>query len=206
MLKSPISLNLRYLKAAAIATTTCETRYYLKGVAVQYDGATPFLHLIATDGHRLMALRHPLDDSTETPAEPFSIIIPLGVITSLKIPRGSDMAFLVQLSPNRWQIMPQGGAPSIAFDIIDGTFPDWRRIVPKELSGELGHFSFEYLGDFSKIAKALGQKNPTLKLLHNGENVALVSFGTEIDGFGIIMPLRTNIPHITDAPSWARGA
>jgi DNA polymerase-3 subunit beta len=191
-----MELNVKYLKAAAIVASKEETRYYLKGVAVQAGDKGAFI--VATDGHRAMAFRQ----SAEAQA-PVNIIIPADIIAGIKPSKYVEIAELTQESENRWRIDYCG--TSIVFSPIDGSFPDWRRVVPKEISGETAQFNPAYVGDFAKVAKALAAKGHCVKIAQNGQGPALVTFGDDIDGFGLLMPTRANQGStISDrAPDWA---
>ena len=192
-----MNLNIRLLKAAALAASKEQTRYYLNGVAVQAGPRGSFL--VATDGHRLLAFRQSADD---TP--PVDIIIPADVIAGIKLNKHVDDATLTRESDTHWRIEYCGTA--ISFAPIDGTFPDWRRVVPKETTGELAQFDPAYVGDFAKVAKALGTNAKAgVKISHNGGGPALVTFGDDIDGFGVLMPTRANYGSTIwqTAPDWA---
>ena len=191
-----MELNIRFLKAAALAVSKEQTRYYLTGVAVQVGPRGAYI--VATDGHRALAFRQSGDDLPE-----INIIIPADIIAGIKPPKGVDIVYLTKESESRWRIDYCGA--SISFAPIDGTFPDWRRIVPKETSGETSQFNPAYVGDFAKIAKALGRGEPCVKMAHNGQGPALVTFGDDIDGFGLLMPTRANYGSTVwqTAPEWA---
>ena len=192
-----MNINIRLLKAAAMFASKEETRYYLKGVAVQ--AGPRGVYLVATDGHRMLAFRQSADD---TP--PVDIIIPADVIARIKPDRHVEDATLTRDGDTQWRIDYCGTA--ISFAPIDGTFPDWRRAVPKETTGEMAQFDPAYVGDFAKVAKALGA-NPRadVKIAHNGRGPALVTFGDDIDGFGVLVPTRANFGSTVwqTAPEWS---
>lgn len=195
-----MELNVKLLKAAAIAASKEETRYYLKGVAVQADARGAFV--IATDGHRALAFcqsREPHEGAT------VNIIIPSDIVAAIKPNKYEERATLTQESATHWRLDYCG--TSVIFAPVDGTFPDWRRICPKEASGETAQFNPEYVGGMAKAAKALGVKSASgaIRMAHNGEGPAIVTFGDDIDGFGLIMPTRANYgrDNYTTTPSWA---
>jgi DNA polymerase-3 subunit beta len=183
-----MEINVNYLKAAAIAVGKEETRYYLKGVAIQASQNGVFI--IATDGHRLTVFRQ----SETYDGKPLDIIIPIETVNALKTK--NETVSLGKINDAQYMI------GNLIFEPIDGTFPDWRRIVPKETSGEIAQFNLAYLGDFAKIAKTLGKGTPT-RVQHNGSSAALISFGSDIDGFGLLMPMRSNAVCMETAPKWA---
>lgn len=80
-----VDINYDYLKAVSLAMAKQDIRYYLMGVHVEakLDGVT----LVATDGHRLLAIH----DDTQRVEEPFNLIIPAetvkAIIANHKAPR-----------------------------------------------------------------------------------------------------------------------
>lgn len=197
------TINLRTLKAVAVAAGTEETRYYLNGVNLEYSPDA--LLMVATDGHRAIVLRQ---DWTETvPNAPFkSIIVPLAFINKIKLHKAIDVAELT---------LGDNGAISIKYcgdifgtNAIDGIFPDWRRVVPTAKEpGAVGHYNCAYVSDFHKAGKLLDKGARTPVILHDGDNPALVTFywgeGEGFETFGVLMPIRTPDEMIRSAPAWA---
>jgi DNA polymerase-3 subunit beta len=189
-----VQFDFRALKAAALCASNEETRYYLKGVFVEFNDAG--LLTVATDGHRLLVARPHY--SVEMPNQPhFGIIIPLDVIARLKISRNQNYGDLV-CEAGAWRLAYDG--LSIGFKPVDGTFPDWRRVVPREISGETAQFNPAYMVDFAKAAKAMGgDARPTIG--YNGEGPALITLQADIEAFGVLMPYRASIV-ATTPPGW----
>lgn len=184
-----MKINVNYLKAAAIVASKEAVRYYLNGVAIQANDKGVFI--VATDGHRACVFRQ----SEAHDSAPIDIIIPSSAINALKTKE--DTVDLRKINDTQYMI------GNIAFEPVDGTFPDWRRIVPKETSGETAQFNPAYVGDFAKVAKALN-KGASVLIAHNGYSASLVSFGPDIDGFGLLMPkMRHGQVIVNTAPSWA---
>jgi DNA polymerase-3 subunit beta len=190
-----VNIDLNLVKACAVCASKEEARYYLNGVYITSDGEA--LVSVATDGHRLAAFRHTIDQ--DAPLAPFGVIVPLAIIAGIKLNKVGTIATLAHVEGLKWSIAHNG--QSITFDAVDGTFPDWRRVVPKEASGEVAQFNPSYIGDFAKIAKILGGKKDTPVIIaHNGSGPSLVSFGVDIDGIACLMPIREKgrgmiIPH-----------
>jgi hypothetical protein len=78
----------------------------------------------------------------------------------------------------------------------DCTFPDYRRVVPKEFSGEVAQFDLAQLAAVAAGGRLLG--GGAVRVSHNGGGPALLTFGDRGDCYGILMPLRTNV--IGEAP------
>lgn len=110
------------------AISTEETRYYLNGIHMHATkgGAAAMLRGVATDGHRLARVEVELPAGAE-PIPP--IIVPrktVGEVRKLVEEASEDVA--VSVSPTRIQL--GFGRSSLVSRLIDGTFPDYERVIP----------------------------------------------------------------------------
>jgi DNA polymerase-3 subunit beta len=202
-----ITFDARTLKAALICTSTDETRYYLKGVAVQLDGDKVFI--AATDGHRLIAMQpeftvesggNDANPFTETQANPFSVIIPADIVKNLKLNKAVDDCTLT-IDAGKGEIEYCG--QSIRFGFVEGSFPNWRAVVPQTITGELAQFNATYIGDLPKIAKVFDIRDPRIEIEHNGGSPAFVALGLPMPYIMLLMPFRgTRDP--VELPSWVK--
>ncbi len=172
------------LKAALVCASSEETRYYLRGIHLSTSG-----HMVTTDGHRMFVAR-----LTDKPAA--DVIVPYAdVVAALKLAGGRAKDIEIDLAANR--------IGQISFAPVDGTFPDWRRIVPTGLempnandpsdNAAHVHFDHRYVGDFAKMAAILcGKATTAQSVLHpvSASHPALVTFGDRADCFGVLMPVR----------------
>jgi DNA polymerase III sliding clamp (beta) subunit (PCNA family) len=174
------------IKAALLCASQEETRYYLRGVHLATSG-----HLVTTDGHRMFVAR--LNDR---PAA--DVIIPY-----------SDVAAALKLAGARAQDIEVTAdrIGQIAYTPVDGTFPDWRAVVPtgeETPSNKPGandgaehvHFNHAYVGDMAKMAAILcGKAKEAQSMLHpvSASHPCLVTFGERADCFAVIMPVRRKI-------------
>ena len=111
------------LNKVKFCISTEETRYYLNGVAWQI-GKTG-RHFVSTDGHKLAACRY----SKEGDEGGITRIIPrktVGIIT--KHLAGKDVKIFATERASAIDIASPG--MMIRTKLIDGTFPDWARVVP----------------------------------------------------------------------------
>ena len=109
------------------AISTEETRYYLNGIFLHVsDDATPVLKAAATDGHRLARVTVPRPDGAEGMPD---VIIPRKCVGELrKLLDEVDGSVEVSLSPTK--IRFGLGTAILTSKLIDGTFPDYSRVIP----------------------------------------------------------------------------
>lgn len=189
----PSTINLRDLAAVSHAASNEKDRYYLNGVLVNACAAR--IELTATDGHMLLATSAANKGDLRG-----RWIIPLAICARFKIgKRENGLAELSHADGRRLRLSYLG--QSVEFDAIDGTFPDWRGVVPRKYDGETAQFDAAILSRFEKAGRAFGFSNPgRIAIAHNAGGPALVSWGADVgEAFGVIMPYRAHDAHL---PSW----
>ena len=112
------------------AVSTEETRYYLNGIHLHAtgEGAASTLRGVATDGHRLARIEVELPEGASA-IQP--IIVPRKTISEIrKLIDGRDDAVTVGISATRIQFLLENAI--LVSRLIDGTFPDYERVIPTE--------------------------------------------------------------------------
>jgi hypothetical protein len=193
-------INLKALKAVALFCSKDETRYYLKGVNLQFR--SDHVIMCATNGHMLSVINQRLADPLDSPIS--DTIVPIELIDRIKLNKAIDYAELY-VDGRRISITYMGA--TYQDGAIDGSFPDFRRVIPQTASGETAQFDPQYITIFAK-AKAMlsGIKTPLVPISHNGLSPALMDWvqcdDTHVSGFGVLMPVRQqNL--MTAPPAWA---
>lgn len=161
------------LRRALVAVSNKVPRYYLCGVriAVEIRPAGARLIVQATNGH--FAYSYASDAAGGTGG--FDVIIPTDVVKAA-----------LRLAAREQTIIEvtQDSINGISFTPIDGSFPDMRRVFPREITNEYARFNVYYL---AAIARAMGMRSGQLPILHNGDSPALIQ---DDIGIWIIMPCR----------------
>ena len=191
-------INLKALKAVALFVSKDETRYYLKGVNVQFR--EDHIIMVATNGHYLTAMRQSLDEPLDSPIA--DTIIPIELIDRIKLTKHDDKAELY-VDGHKVTITYMGA--TYVDGHIDATFPDWRRITPSSVSGEAAQYDASYAALYMKAARMF-DKSAQIKIAHNGLSPALVTWlpvESGLDAFGVLMPIRSN-GALTVPPTWAQ--
>jgi DNA polymerase-3 subunit beta len=109
------------------AISTEETRYYLNGIYLHVsDEAQPVLKAAATDGHRLARVTVPRPDGA---AGMPGVIIPRKCVAELR-KLLDELDGSVQVSLSESKIRFGLGNAVLTSKLIDGTFPDYSRVIP----------------------------------------------------------------------------
>jgi DNA polymerase-3 subunit beta len=111
------------------AISTEETRYYLNGIYL-HDVNTPegaMLRAVATDGHRLAQVQLPRPEGAK--GMPGIIVPRKTVLELMKLIEDADADVEIALSAAKIRFTV--GALTLTSKLIDGTFPDYDRVIPR---------------------------------------------------------------------------
>ena len=129
----------RLIDKTQFAISTEETRYYLNGIylhTVEVNGTT-LLRAVATDGHRLARIEMPAPaGAVGMPG----VIVPRKAVAEIqKLVEDGGEGVSVELSPSKVRLTFRGragehasaaGGVVLTSKLIDGTFPDYQRVIP----------------------------------------------------------------------------
>jgi DNA polymerase-3 subunit beta len=156
---------------AQFAVSTEETRYYLNGVYMHAadgaDGAT--LRCVATDGHRLARIDAELPDGAD--ALP-GVIVPRKTVSELlRLLTDDEMAIAVSVSETKVRF----ATPEVTLvsKVIDGTFPDYMRVIPKDNPKKLEVDAKEFRAAVDRVATVSSERSRAVKLSLDEDRLVL---------------------------------
>lgn len=157
------------LQAVAHAMSKDETRYYLNGTFLHVtDGA---LHLVAIDGHQLARVAVPGVLGLEGAA---SVIVPFKACQLLARGFGAQAAGKLFITLGKaWSDFSMGNLRMIS-KMIDGTFPDYLRVIPRNAPHFVRLDGRELLQAVAQVASVEKSKARMVKLTFwHGEKLQL---------------------------------
>lgn len=123
----PLSLR-TMIEQVVFAAATDESRPILTGVLVQFNEDN--LTMAAADGYRLSVRKAQLTDPASSMNE---VVIPARALTELaRIAADQDEPIQVIITPARKQILFHMSNVDLVSQLIEGKFPDYNQIIPKE--------------------------------------------------------------------------
>ena len=127
----PAKLLAEMIDRTRFAISTEETRYYLNGIFLHVaDDDKPVLKAAATDGHRLA--RFTIDQPEGAEGMP-DVIVPRKAVAELRklLEESMDGNVQIDLSASKIRFTMSGeGGVVLTSKLIDGTFPDYSRVIP----------------------------------------------------------------------------
>ena len=157
----------RLIDKTRFAISTEETRYYLNGIYVHAkDGK---LRAVATDGHRLALAEQALPSGADGMP---GVIIPRKTVAELRrLIDGSNGEVGVAVSEAKIRFTT--GTVVLTSKLIDGTFPDYERVIPRGNSKELVLDNKVFASAVDRVQTISAEKSRSVKLSLGPSNLAL---------------------------------
>ena len=169
-----ISLNnqrfLKLLNKTKISISNDDTRHYLNGIFLHLTEAhgRNFLTGVATDSHRLSSSSLEIENIAD--------------FTSLILPRKTVFQLCALLAENNNQLTMQTSENKIKFTmgnikliskVIDGKFPDYKKVVPTNNDKLLVVSSKNFINSIERVASVSLDRKEGVKLIINKDNIQL---------------------------------
>jgi DNA polymerase III subunit beta len=152
----------RLIDKTQFAISTEETRYYLNGIYLHGTGesAAPTLRAVATDGHRLAQV------DLKAPAGAAGmpgIIVPRKAVGEVqRLIEDVNATIAVALSPTKIRFTI--GDVVLISKLIDGTFPDYARVIPVGNDRELVVDRREFAAAVDRVSTVSSERGRAVKL------------------------------------------
>ena len=169
-----ISLNnsrfLKLLNKTRISISNDDTRHYLNGVFLHLTEGQGrnFLTGVATDSHRLSSSSLEIENNTNFN----SLILPRKTVFQLcSLLSESTETLLMQTSDNK--IKFSLGNMKLISKVIDGKFPDYKKVVPTTNNKTLVVSAKDFINSIERVASVSLDRKEGVKLVINKDNVQL---------------------------------
>ncbi|MBN2361655.1 MAG: DNA polymerase III subunit beta [Deltaproteobacteria bacterium] len=140
------------------SVSTDETRYNLNGVYFEQkkDGA---LVMVSTDGHRLSRIIRKFDVKTDLEQ---GVILPRKGLSELR--RLFEGTGIIELGVKGSHAVAHHEGITIVMRLIDGTFPDYEQVIPKETERKIKVKREELTESLRRISLVSSDKSHSVKL------------------------------------------
>ena len=180
----------KLIERTQFAISTEETRYYLNGIYLHVITAAgkPMLRAVATDGHRLAQAQIDAPAGSESMA---GVIVPRKTVGEVqKLMEDPDAEVAVELSETKVRFTI--GPVVLTSKLIDGTFPDYGRVIPQGNDKILKVDRSEFAGAVDRVSTISSERGRAVKLaLADGRMVLSVNnpdSGSAVEELGVDYP------------------
>jgi DNA polymerase III subunit beta len=158
------------IEKTRFAISTEETRYYLNGIYLHQAKQAESLRAVATDGHRLAQAQVALPPGAD--GMPGVIVPRKTVLEIVKLIEGEEGDVEVALSASK--IRFSAGNLVLTSKLIDGTFPDYERVIPRNNSKVLVTEAKEFAQAVDRVSTISLEKSRAVKLSMSEGKMTLV--------------------------------
>ncbi|MGH6773095.1 DNA polymerase III subunit beta [Brucella tritici] len=163
----PAGMFSRILTTVGFAVSTEESRYYLNGIFMHPDADQ--LAFTATDGHQFAHMKISAPDGC---ADMPGVIIPRGIINLFLHCAKAEGDVEISLSDRKIRAAFQDGV-TVTSKLVEGTFPDYRRIIP---SGNSRHYHVDrevLQAAVSRVSLVVGERSEGIRFAFGNDDVRL---------------------------------
>ena len=161
----------KLINQTQFAISTEETRYYLNGIylhTVEDEGDT-VLRAVATDGHRLARAQIAAPDGADGMP---GIIIPRKAVGEIqRLVEDPDAVVNVELSDAKIRLSV--GETVLTSKLIDGTFPDYTRVIPSGNDRELKMDRATFASAVDRVSTIASDRGRAVKLQISEDQMVL---------------------------------
>lgn len=161
-IEMPAESLVHLIDRTKFAMSTEETRYYLNGIYIHAaeSNKTKVLRAVATDGHRLARMEIPLPTGGEGMP---GVIMPRKAVGEIrKLLDEADGEIKLSLSNTKAQVVLDN--ITLTTKLIDGTFPDYQRVIPAGNDKVLQVNSKIFASAVDRVATISSEKTRAVKL------------------------------------------
>ncbi len=170
----PARMLAELIDRTRFAISTEETRYYLNGIFLHVtDEDEPLLKAAATDGHRLARFTLPRPEGAAGMPD---VIVPRKAVGELRklLDEALDGNVLIDLSASKIRFTLGGeGGVVLTSKLIDGTFPDYSRVIPTANDKLLKVDPKLFFSGVDRVATIATEKTRAVKIGLDNDRVTL---------------------------------
>jgi DNA polymerase III sliding clamp (beta) subunit (PCNA family) len=171
------TIDIKTLKALMLFAGKSDIRFYLNGLHIEQSATGTVA--VATNGHVIAIAR--IDSDCYAPA---TMIVHRQYIDAIKT------KYAVTFTQNdAATVSIQTADGKITMPLVDGRFPDWRRVVSAKQTGEQAYFHPDNAALVERAGQIISKTKFAYLIQQNGNSVGYCNLGSDVHAY--VMPLRS---------------
>jgi len=169
------------LRITSYAASTDETRYVLNGVLLSFRNEK--LTAVATDGRRLALIDHELEFPKESEVE---LVVPTKTVAELVKTLGDEGNIKIQATDKQvaFEFTPQGagdgGEMLIVSKLIEGTYPNFRQVIPSQCEERVAVERESLLNAVKRVSLMTSDRGNSIKLVMAKNRIQITAITPEV--------------------------
>jgi DNA polymerase III subunit beta len=171
------------LKMTHYAASNDETRFVLNGVLLSFkDGK---LTVVATDGRRLALVEHEVEFPAEAAAD---LILPTKAVNELHHTLGDEGGLKIHAKEN--QVLFEFGNISISSKLIEGTYPNYRQVIPAQCEERITVEREGLLTALKRVSLIVTDKSNAMKVTFADNNLEVLLNVPDVGEAREVIPIK----------------
>ncbi|MDA0989964.1 MAG: DNA polymerase III subunit beta [Verrucomicrobia bacterium] len=171
------------LRKSSYAASADETRYVLNGVFLSFKGGK--LTMVATDGRRLALVEQEVDFPSEGQAD---YILPTKAVNELMHILREEGELKIHASES--QILFEFADAIVASKLIDGTYPNYKQVIPAQCEERVTIERESLLGALRRVSLVTTDKSNAAKLTFAKNKLAITMTTPDIGEARETIPVK----------------
>ncbi len=171
------------LKKCSYAASTDETRYVLNGVYLNFNGGK--LTMVATDGRRLALVESEVEVPPDAEAD---LILPSKTVVELEHTLAEEGDLKIHAKEN--QILFEYGNVVVSSKLIDGTYPNYRQVIPTQCEQRIAVERESLLTALKRVSLVTTDKSNAAKLTFHNNQLIVSGNSPEIGEARETLPVK----------------
>ncbi|MFC1497502.1 DNA polymerase III subunit beta [Verrucomicrobiota bacterium] len=180
------------MRKTAYAASADETRYVLNGVLLSFKGNK--LIVVATDGRRLALVEHEIEFPKEAET---NVILPTKTVTELLHTLADDGELKIYVSDK--QATFEFGETLIASKLIDGTYPNFKQVIPAACEERVAIERESLLAALKRVSMVTFNKTNATRLTFAKNKVVMSAIVPDVGEAREVIPIKYSGKEITVA-------
>jgi len=182
------TIEISTIKALMLFAGKKDVRFYLNGLHIEQSANGTLA--VACNGHAIAIAR--IDSEAHEPA---NITIDRQYIDGIK--SIFDISF-EQVDSSMVKIGISGS--SLTVPVIDAKYPDWRRVVSAEQTGERAYFDPDYAALVNKAGQTIRKSKTPYVIQQNGDKPGYCNLNDIVHAY--VMPMRAYHEEVVSSPTF----
>jgi DNA polymerase-3 subunit beta len=173
------------------AVLSDEGRVHLAGVFLETitEGEERFFRMVSTDGHRLSRIDEPIDKVSGLELQEGVIVPKSGIAEVLRLVEGGGE---VQIGFREKELIVKKGSEILIVRLIEGEFPDYNLVIPKEMKGEVRVEREAFLMMLKRMSILSSDKYRSVRFNIDKEQMETITTNPDIGESRETIPIRYN--------------
>lgn len=176
----------RLIRRTIFATDTESTRYALGGIQIEFTPER--VTLAATDSRRLAVVSGECKVVGSAPLPATPPVVPSKAMTLIERSLGEGEAE-VQIAIHQNDIAVRSGGTTITSQLVQGRFPDWRRVVPTTFSAKIDMVAAQFYGAIRQAMIVTSEESRGVDFIFTKGTLKLASQAADIGQSKVELPI-----------------